>query len=96
MGFIANSYFYLEYRQVAAQNRVDRNERSTGGYGLFQAGLGWEISLGSRPWKFQISGQNLLDTYYFNHLSRYRLLNLPEQGRNINFNLKIPFQLKSN
>ncbi|MDN3690341.1 TonB-dependent receptor [Cyclobacterium jeungdonense] len=94
--FIANSYFYLEYRQVAAQNRVDRNERTTGGYGLLQAGLGWEIPLGSKAWKIQISGQNLLDTYYFNHLSRYRLLNLPEQGRNINFNLKIPFQLKSN
>jgi iron complex outermembrane receptor protein len=75
---------------------VDRNERTTNGYGLLHAGLGWEVSVYGYPWKFQVSGQNLLNTYYFNHLSRYRLLNLPEQGRNINFHLKIPFNIKSN
>lgn len=94
--FLENSYFYLEYRQVASQNRVDRNERVTGGYGLLHAGLGWELLVAKSPWKFQLSGQNLLNTYYFNHLSRYRLLNLPEQGRNINLHLKIPITLKSN
>lgn len=92
--FVSDGYLYLEYRQVAAQNRVDRNERITDGYGLLDAGLGWEIPVGKQNWKFQISGQNLLDTFYFNHLSRYRLLNLPEQGRNVNINLKIPFHIK--
>lgn len=91
---LTNGYLYLEYRQVASQERVDRNERITAGYGLLDAGLGWEIPIGRQNWKFQISGQNLLNAYYFNHLSRYRLLNLPEQGRNVNFNLKIPFQIK--
>ncbi|WP_439482478.1 TonB-dependent receptor [Cyclobacterium plantarum] len=92
--FFKNGYIYLEYRQVATQERVDRNERITDGYGLLEAGLGWEIPVGKQDWKLQISGQNLLDTFYYNHLSRYRLLNLPEQGKNININLKIPFSIK--
>jgi iron complex outermembrane receptor protein len=29
-----------------------------------------------------------------NHLSRYRLLNLPEQGRNVIVSLRLPFRLK--
>ncbi|WP_073093790.1 TonB-dependent receptor [Cyclobacterium lianum] len=89
-----NGYLYLEYRQVAAQQRVDRNERVTSGYGLLAAGIGWELPVRQQTWKLQISGENLLDTFYFNHLSRYRLLNLPEQGRNVNINLKIPFRIK--
>lgn len=91
---ISDAYFYLEYRQVAAQNRVDRNERTTPGYGLMEAGMGWNLTLRNQEFKFQISGQNLTNTYYFNHLSRYRLLNLPEQGRNISFSLKVPFSIK--
>ncbi|MEX0882033.1 MAG: TonB-dependent receptor [Cyclobacteriaceae bacterium] len=91
---VNNGYLYLEYRQVADQNRVDRNERSTPGYGLLEAGIGWQVKVKNQPLKFQLTGQNLANTYYFNHLSRYRLLNLPEQGRNISFSLKIPFSIK--
>ncbi|WP_460519589.1 TonB-dependent receptor [Cyclobacterium sediminis] len=93
--WLLNNNFYVEYRQVASQNRVDRNERETKGYGLLEAGLGIEIKLAKQLLKLRISGQNLLNKYYFNHLSRYRLLNLPEQGRNININLKIPIQIKN-
>tara|TARA_R110000868_G_scaffold104270_4_gene286972 strand:- start:164491 stop:166869 length:2379 start_codon:yes stop_codon:yes gene_type:complete len=93
--WLDNNTLYVEYRQVAAQNRVDRNERVTEGYGLLEAGLGLEFQLGKQMLKLRISGQNLLNEYYFNHLSRYRLLNLPEQGRNFNINLKIPFQIKN-
>nr|WP_301005320.1 TonB-dependent receptor [Lunatimonas sp.] len=90
----SNLYTYAEYRHAADQSRTDRNERFTEGYDLLEAGLGWELRLRNQPLKFQISGQNLTNTFYFNHLSRYRLLNLPEQGRNISLSLKIPIQLK--
>ncbi|EPR71619.1 TonB-dependent receptor [Cyclobacterium qasimii] len=89
------SNMFIEYRQVAAQNRVDRNERVTEGYGLLEAGVGLEFSMARQLFKFRISGKNLLNSYYFNHMSRYRLLNLPEQGRNINISLKIPIQIKN-
>ncbi|WP_232835035.1 TonB-dependent receptor [Pleomorphovibrio marinus] len=94
-GTLKNGYVYVEYRHAAAQNRVDRNERSTAGFDLLEAGIGWDLSLGSQLLKFQLSGQNLTNAFYFNHLSRYRLLNLPEQGRNVNLSLKIPFQIKN-
>jgi iron complex outermembrane receptor protein len=40
--------------------------------------------------------QNLFNTKYFNHTSYYRLINVPEPGRNLVVNVYIPFsgQLK--
>lgn len=93
--WLQESNVYVEYRQVASQNRVDRNERATNGYGLLEAGMGLELLMGKQIFKLRVSGQNLLNTFYFNHMSRYRLLNLPEQGRNVNISLKIPFQIKN-
>lgn len=71
---------YLETTNAAPQNRTDRNERTTPGYTLLEAGM---VVQASRFVKFYVAGQNLTNRAYFNHLSRYRLLNLPEPGRNI-------------
>ena len=87
-------YVFGEARVVSAQNRVDRNERRTEGYTLFESGFGLDLRIHQQLIRFNVTGQNLSDEYYFNHLSRYRLLNLPEQGRNINFSIKVPLQLK--
>lgn len=89
-----NLYVFAEVRQAADQNRVDRNERTTEGYTLLEAGLGGDVKFGNQEVKFQLSGQNLTNTVYFNHLSRYRLLNLPEQGRNISFSIKVPLNIR--
>ncbi|EOZ98617.1 TonB-dependent receptor [Indibacter alkaliphilus LW1] len=92
---IENLYLFVEIRKAADQNRVDRNERITEGYTLLEAGLGGDFQIAKQEVKFQVSGQNLTNAVYFNHLSRYRLLNLPEQGRNISFSLKIPLQVRN-
>jgi iron complex outermembrane recepter protein len=91
---IRNFYVFGEVRMVADQDRVDRNERVTEGYNLLEAGVGLDLRLRNQLFKFNITGQNLTNERYFNHLSRYRLLNLPEQGRNINISLKLPFEIK--
>ena len=84
-------------RFTAAQNRVDRNEKSTDGYILLNFGLGTEFHIGKQQIDFFFNIQNLLDTEYMNHLSRYRWLNLPEQGRNVSVSLIFPFMItKSN
>ena len=79
-----------EYRATAAQNRVDRNEPSTPAYNLFNLKTGMDVALGGVNMKVSLGVLNLFDTAYLSHLSRYRILNLPEQGRNIvvgvNFN----------
>lgn len=72
----------VQYDYYASQNRTDRNEPATPGYGLLDAQIG--ITLGTRqhPIQVMIGVRNLADVAYLNHLSRYRILNIPEPGRN--------------
>lgn len=94
MNWIDGVNFGFSHKKVFDQNRVDRNERETMGYDLFGMSLGMDFQIAGTPVEFVFSVQNLLDEQYFNHLSRYRLLNLPEQGRNLIFSLNIPFAIK--
>jgi iron complex outermembrane recepter protein len=71
--------------------RADRAERPTPAYQLWDAGLGATFNWGGQELALNLQVQNLLDTYYLNHLSRYRLINVPEQGRNVVLSLKVPF-----
>ncbi|MCV9385874.1 TonB-dependent receptor [Reichenbachiella ulvae] len=80
----------LNAKWVWDQNRVDRNERVTEGYFVLGATLGTGFRLGNQEVNLFLSASNLLDQTYMNHLSRYRLLNLPEQGRNFSVSLHIP------
>ncbi|MEO9966853.1 MAG: TonB-dependent receptor [Reichenbachiella sp.] len=80
---------------VFDQNRVDRNENTTSGYWLLGLNAGMGIRLGENTVsQLSFSAQNLLNKEYYNHLSRYRLLNLPEQGRNFVISFQIPFAIK--
>lgn len=84
----------VNYHYYAAQDRVDRNELPTPGYGLLSLAAGADVMIKTQRLQFRFSANNLLDIAYMNHLSRYRLLNLPEQGRNLVLSLKIPFGIK--
>jgi iron complex outermembrane recepter protein len=85
----------FSHQFVAANGpaRVDRNELTTPSYHLIHGSISIE-NKGVEGLIFQIQVNNLLNTAYLNHLSRYRLLNLPEQGRNITFSILIPFHWK--
>jgi iron complex outermembrane receptor protein len=86
-----NASIYVRHRHVWAQDRVDRNERPTPGYDLLEAGIGTRVRFGRQAIDITLSAQNLLDTPYLNHLSRYRLINVVEQGRNVVLTLRVPF-----
>ena len=90
---LGNSFVNFGTRFTAAQNRVDRNEQPTDGYILLNFGFGTEFYIGKQQLDFLFNIQNLLDTRYMNHLSRYRWLNLPEQGRNVSISLIFPFKI---
>jgi iron complex outermembrane receptor protein len=92
----AVSYFFVGvgYHYFADQKRVDRNELPTPGYALIDLSSGFDLKIGNQTAQFRLSASNLFDTAYMNHLSRYRLLNLPEQGRNIIVSIKMPFAIK--
>lgn len=40
--------------------------------------------------------QNVFNTRYLNHTSFYRLIGLPEQGRNLVLSVKVPFNFLKN
>lgn len=80
----------IGYRYTLAQTRVDRNELETPAFHLFQLGLNVHALLGNRELQFRCMIQNVFNTNYMNHLSRYRYLNIPEQGRNVVVGLDIP------
>ena len=81
----------VSHRFFSAANRVDRNEPPTPGYHLTAMQVGGELPLKKQVVELMLSLNNLFDIRYMNHLSRYRILNLPEQGRNISVILKWNF-----
>lgn len=80
-----------EYRATAAQNRVDRNEKPTPGYNLFNAKTTVQFPVWKTDVVLGLACRNLANTAYLSHLSRYRILNLPEQGRNFILTLNVEF-----
>ena len=90
------TYYFVSvnYQYFADQNRVDRNERPTAGYDLVTLAGGFDFQIQNQIVQMRVSVNNLFDVAYMNHLSRYRLLNLPEQGRNVVLSFKIPFAIK--
>lgn len=77
------------YSLFAAQNRTDRNEWATPGYQLWDAGLALSGAGNLERLQLLVNVQNLLNTTYLSHLSRWRIINLPEPGRNLSITLKI-------
>ena len=81
----------INNRLVMDQDRIAQGELVTPGYALW--GLGWqnEINLNGFKANINLRVDNLLNEQYFNHTSFYRRLQIPEMGRNIQLNIKIPF-----
>ncbi|MCG8310940.1 MAG: TonB-dependent receptor [Cytophagales bacterium] len=86
-------FFRANYHYFADQDRVDRNEHPTPGYDLVTLAGGFDFEMSHHTAQVRLSVHNLFDTPYMNHLSRYRLLNLPEQGSNIVLSIKLPFSI---
>jgi len=84
-------HFTLTAQYFAAQNRVDRNEPKTPDYFLIHASISNDFTIGKQKISFHFQVRNLTNTRYLNNMSRYRILNLPEQGRNIQVILKYKF-----
>lgn len=84
--------FYAEHQYIADQNRVARNEDPTPGAQLLHLGAGFRIPVGSTDVEVTLSARNLLNAKYYNHLSFYRKVEIPEPGRNFQILIKIPFK----
>jgi iron complex outermembrane receptor protein len=83
---------YAELQSVAAQRRVARNEEATPGVHLLHLGANLPVELCGTRVELGLSVHNLLNTAYYNHLSFYRKVEIPEPGRNFRFIIKLPFK----
>jgi iron complex outermembrane receptor protein len=81
----------VELQSVATQNRVAKNEDVTRGANLLHFGAAFEIAMMNTVVDIAFSLHNVLDTKYYNHLSFYRKVEIPEPGRNFQLLIKIPF-----
>lgn len=90
---IRDTYFLLSGRYNFEQDRTDRNERDTPGSFVLTVGGGFLFRAFGQDLQLRLTANNLLNEDYFNHISRYRLLNLPEQGRNFMISLKMPLTI---
>lgn len=78
----------LTHRFVNAQNRVAVNEKTTPAYNLFDISLSFRIPVQKINPQFTLQVQNILNKTYYNHLSFYRTLDIPEIGRNVRISLQ--------
>ncbi|AZI26853.1 TonB-dependent receptor [Pedobacter sp. G11] len=88
---LSNTYFSIDYRLTSKQDNIVPPEKKTPGYQIVNIQAGTKLSLYGNPLQLSLQVQNLFDTKYLNHTSFYRLIELPEAGRNLVLSLKIPF-----
>lgn len=86
-----NNKISLELVSVAQQNYTVPNELRTDGHNILNLSSKSDAVLGSKKVSILLKFNNLLNTKYFNHISFYRRLRIPEPGRDIHITLSIPF-----
>lgn len=83
---------YAEFQGIASQNRIARNEDRTSGVCLFHLGGSIRIPVARSEVEMSFGIRNLSDVKYYNHLSFYRKVEIPEPGRNFQISIKVPFK----
>ncbi|MBW1657306.1 TonB-dependent receptor [Flavobacterium quisquiliarum] len=91
ISFLKEPYFSVDYRFTAQQNHIVPPEKKTAESHVFNLAFGSKVKTGKQDISINIQIQNLFNTRYLNHTSFYRLIELPEAGRNIIVSMKIPF-----
>ncbi|RPE00252.1 TonB-dependent receptor [Aureibaculum marinum] len=91
--FFNKPQLIADYRITAAQNEIVPPEEKTEGYQLFNMSFLAEINIfkNVEPVNLRVKLNNVFNTKYYDHTSFYRLIDVPEAGRNISISLIVPF-----
>jgi iron complex outermembrane receptor protein len=92
--YCKNFYILAGNQYVFAQNNPSENETATGAYTLYNAGLGTRLKMKNNYMNFSIICNNLLNTNYYDHLSRFKYYGIHNIGRNIVLTIQIPLNFK--
>ncbi len=91
VGKLKNSFIGIGYTYVWAQNTPNQFETRTDAYDLVNASIGTEIHGVKNKLLISLSGNNLLNNVYYDHLSRFKYFGIYNIGRSISLNLKFQF-----
>ncbi|MBC8053501.1 MAG: TonB-dependent receptor [Sphingobacteriaceae bacterium] len=87
-----NFYFSIELENVFKQSKIDKEfETSTSAYTLVNSSIGTTINVKNQPLRLYVSGNNIFDKAYVNHLNRLKYEGILNQGRNIAFGISMRF-----
>ncbi len=82
--WIKKGYAFVKLKSTFKQANISPFETTTNGYNLLSAGLGGSFKFLNNELTVTISGNNLTDKAYTNHLSRLKPDSIYNIGRNIN------------
>lgn len=91
LGGFQKPYISILGSWVFDQNRAAPLEESTPGYYLLGMNIGGSLTFGRQQMDVFVSGTNLLNKAYLDHLSLFRPFGINQMGRNIALNVRIPF-----
>jgi iron complex outermembrane receptor protein len=89
-GVFENTYLSIDYRITGYQGNIVPPEEETEGSQVINLSMGSTIQISKQSLNISMLVKNLLNNKYFNHTSYYRLINIPEPGRNLILNISIP------
>ena len=93
---LINPYIQVELETHFNQYRIDVFETDSPGYVLLNFNVGAKLKVQNQTWTINVTGTNLLDTKYYDHLSRLKDVGIYNMGRRITFGLVIPFGIYHN
>ena len=85
-GFVA-----LSAHIVGAQNEIVPPEKPTDGHWTLNLSTGKDFLMGGTTFHVALHADNLLDRRYYDHTSYYRLIDVPEPGRNVSLMVGLEF-----
>ena len=94
IGFLESPWISTGITYALEQKRPAQFETETAEYFLLRAGLGFKIKTGNQFLEFSVIGSNLLNETYMDHLSTLKEMGIYNMGRNVTFNLRVPFGIK--
>ena len=88
---LTSLYIGLNAHIVGAQNEIVPPEKPTDGYWTLNLSAGKDFMLGGMMFHVALHADNLLDRRYYDHTSYYRLIDVPEPGRNLSLMVGLEF-----
>ncbi|MBQ9312239.1 MAG: TonB-dependent receptor [Bacteroidales bacterium] len=86
-----NGFLSINVHITGSQNEIVPPEKPTKGYCILNLSATKHFALKDNLLKISLQANNLLNKRYYDHTSYYRLIDVPEAGRNVSLLLSLTF-----